>query len=313
MDTFKIASGRSNLALATDVAYALGKPLSEINVKNFSDGELWVRFEENIRGIDLFILQSTIPPADHIMELLMLIDAAKRASAKSITAVIPYFGYARQDRKDQPRVSITAKLIANLLETAGADRVITIDLHSSQIQGFFDVPMDNLYASNVLIRKIKALNLDNLCVASPDAGGVKTARAYAERMGGLDLAVVHKKRPEHNQSVITNVIGEVMDKNMILVDDMIDTGGTFLRCAETLMERGAKSVTGVCVHPVLSGSAIQKIEQCEAVQKIFVTDTIPLRIPSPKIEVVSVAGLLAETIKRTYDNRSISSLFDIER
>lgn len=313
MDSFKIVAGSSNIPLAEKVAKSIGKQLAEIRIKTFSDGELWVKYEENIRGIDLFIIQSTNPPAENILELLMLIDAAKRASAKSITVVIPYFGYSRQDRKDQPRVSITSRLIADIINTAGADRVITFDLHSSQIQGFFSVPTDNLYASPVIIKKILSLGLTDLCVSAPDAGGVKTARSYADRLGGVDLAVVHKRRPSHNEAVITNVIGDVEGKNMLLVDDMIDTGGTFLRCAEALMARGAKSITGVCVHPVLSGDAIDRIEKCDALNKLYVTDTIKLKRTCNKIEVISIAEMLGEAIKRTFDNRSISSLFDIER
>lgn len=313
MDSYKIAAGSSNRILAEKVAKSIGKPLAEVRIKSFSDGEIWVKYEENIRGVDLFLIQSTNPPAENILELLMLIDAAKRASAKSITVVMPYYGYARQDRKDQPRVSITARLLADIITTAGADRVITIDLHCSQIQGFFGIPTDNLYASPVIIKKILSLDIKNLCVTAPDAGGVKTARSYADRLGGVDLAVVHKKRPSHNEVLVTNVIGNVKDKNMLLVDDMIDTGGTFLRCAEALMEQGAKSITGVCVHPVLSGDALDKIERCEALTKLYVTDTIDMKRECSKIEVISIADMLAEAIKRTFDNRSISSLFDIER
>lgn len=312
MHDFKIASGRSNKILADKVANHLGLELSETLIRNFSDGEIWVKFNDNVRGVDLFIIQSTFAPSDNIFELLMLIDAAKRASAKRVTAVIPYFGYARQDRKDQPRVALTAKLIANLLERAGADRIITIDLHSSQIQGFFDIPMDHLYASPVLIRQLKKLNLDNVAFAAPDVGGAKTARSYAKRFGG-DLVLVDKRRPQHNVAEIMHIIGEVKDKNVIIVDDMIDTGSTFVNCAEALMDKGALKVIGVCVHPVLSGNALDKIDASNAVSKVFVTDTIPLKRNSDKIEIVSVAELLAEAIIRTHDNRSISSLFEIER
>jgi len=312
MHDFKIASGRSNKILADKVANHLGLELSETLIRNFSDGEIWVKFNDNVRGVDLFIIQSTFAPSDNIFELLMLIDAAKRASAKRVTAVIPYFGYARQDRKDQPRVALTAKLIANLLERAGADRIITIDLHSSQIQGFFDIPMDHLYASPVLIRQLKKLNLDNVAFAAPDVGGAKTARSYAKRFGG-DLVLVDKRRPQHNVAEIMHIIGEVKDKNVIIVDDMIDTGTTFVNCAEALMDKGALKVIGVCVHPVLSGNALDKIDSSIAVSKVFVTDTIPLKRSSDKIEIVSVAELLAEAIIRTHDNRSISSLFEIER
>ncbi|HOK15027.1 MAG TPA: ribose-phosphate pyrophosphokinase [Candidatus Kapabacteria bacterium] len=312
MHDFKIASGRSNKLLADKVANHLGLELSETLVRNFSDGEIWVKFNDNVRGVDLFIIQSTFAPADNILELLMLIDAAKRASAKRVTAVIPYFGYARQDRKDQPRVALTAKLIANLLERAGADRIITIDLHSSQIQGFFDIPMDHLYASPVLIRQLKKMGLDNVTFAAPDVGGAKTARSYAKRFGG-DLVLVDKRRPQHNVAEIMHIIGDVKDKNVVIVDDMIDTGTTFVNCAEALKDKGALHIIGVCVHPVLSGNALDKIDASDAVSKVFVTDTIPLKRHSDKIEIVSVAELLAEAIIRTHDNRSISSLFEIER
>ncbi|GAB5465829.1 MAG: ribose-phosphate pyrophosphokinase [Candidatus Kapaibacteriales bacterium] len=312
MASFKIASGRANRQLSERVAQSLGVSLAETSIKNFSDGELWAKYEENVRGIDLFIIQPTFAPSDNIFELLILIDAAKRASAKRITAVIPYFGYARQDRKDQPRVSVTAKLMANLLERAGADRVISIDLHSSQIQGFFDIPVDHLYASGALIQAIDRLKLDNLVFASPDVGGAKTARAYASKFGA-DLVLVDKRRPDHNIAEVMNVIGDVEGKNVVVVDDMIDTGSTFVNCAEALKERGAGFIAGICVHPVFSGEALQKIENSKGIDKMLVTDTIPLRGKSKKIEVVSVAELLAEAIIRTHDNRSISTLFDIER
>lgn len=246
------------------------------------------------------------------MELLMLVDAAKRASAQRITIVIPYFGYARQDRKDQPRVSLTAKLVSNLLETAGADRLITVDLHSSQIQGFFDIPVDHLYASTVLIKELKHFPLEPLAVGAPDVGGIKTARNYYNKLGG-SLVLVDKRRPSHNEAEITTIVGEVEDKNVLLVDDMIDTGSTFVKCAEALKERGAKNVFGVVVHPVFSGQALEKIEQSPGVDKLLVTDTIPLKREVNKIMVVSVSALIAEAIIRTYDNRSISTLFDIER
>lgn len=312
MHDFKVAAGRSNLPLADKVATHLGIDLSSTSIRNFSDGEIWVKFEENVRGVDLFVLQSTFAPADNIMELMMLIDAAKRASAKRVTAVIPYYGYARQDRKDQPRVSVSAKLFANLLERSGADRVITIDLHSSQIQGFFDMPVDHLYASPVLMRAVRRMKYDNIVIASPDVGGIKTARSYSKRIGA-GLILVDKRRPQHNVAEIMNVIGDVKDKNVFIVDDMIDTGTTFVKCAETLKEKGALDIIGITVHPVFSGDALDKIEGSEAVKKVFVTDTIPLSRLSDKIEVVSVAELLAEAIIRTHDNRSISSLFEIER
>lgn len=312
MPDFKVASGRSNIQLAEKVAGNLGIKLCDTTVRNFSDGEIWVKFEENVRGVDLFIMQSTFAPSDNIMELLMLVDAAKRASAKRVTAVIPYFGYARQDRKDQPRVSVTAKLVANLLTRAGADRIITIDLHSSQIQGFFDVPLDHLYASPVLIRALRKLHLDDLAFAAPDVGGAKTARAYAKRMHG-DLVLVDKRRPKHNVAEIMNIIGNIENKNIVVVDDMIDTGNTFIQCAEALKNSGAKKVYGICVHPVFSGQAQERIEKSDAISKMLITDTIPVNTDSEKMEIVSVSELLAEAIIRTHDNRSISSLFEIER
>ncbi len=313
MHDFKIATGRSNPELANRVANILGVELSTTLIQNFSDGEIWVKFEDNVRGIDLFIIQSTMPPADNIFELLMLIDAAKRASVKRVTAVIPYYGYARQDRKDQPRVSITARLVANLLERAGADRVITIDLHSSQIQGFFDIPLDNLYASPVLLRAARRLNLSPIAVAAPDVGSVKTARAYAKRLEDANLVLIDKRRPSHNEAEVMHIIGSAKDKYVFIVDDIIDTGTTFINCADALMDQGALDVYGICVHPVLSGNAIEKIENANSVRKIFVTDSKPMPRKSDKIEVVSVAELLAEAIIRTHDNRSISSLFEIER
>lgn len=312
MVDLKVACGRSNPDLAKRVVSYLGINLSKVLIENFSDGELWVKYEENIRGVDLFIIQSTFAPCENLFELLMLIDAAKRASGKRVTAVIPYFGYARQDRKDQPRVSITAKLVANLLVRSGADRIITIDLHSSQIQGFFDIPLDHLYASPVILKTLQRLNLQNLTVAAPDVGGIKTARAYAKNMSA-DLILVDKRRYAHNQAEIVHIIGEVKDKTVLIVDDMIDTGGTFVQCAESLKDAGAIEIYGVCVHPVFSGNAIEKIENSEAIKKLFITDTIPFRVKSEKISVISIAELLAEAIIRTHDNRSINSLFEIER
>ena len=312
MSEFKVASGRSNLELANKVADCLEIKLSQVSIHNFKDGEIWVKFEENVRGVDLFIIQPTFPPADNLLELLIMIDAAKRASARRVTAVIPYFSYARQDRKDQPRVAITAKLIANLLTRAGADRIISIDLHSAQIQGYFDIPLDHLYASPVLIKALYSFGLASPIIASPDVGSVKTARSYARRMG-TDLVVVDKRRPAHNLAEIMHIIGDVKDKNIVIVDDMIDTGNTFINCADAIKNAGAKDIVGVCVHPVFSSNAFARIVANDAIKKMFVTDTIPLNEKSEKIEVVSVAELLAEAIIRTHDNRSISSLFEIER
>jgi ribose-phosphate pyrophosphokinase len=311
LQDLKVVAGRSSIELAKDVAKDMGIELSRTACRTFSDGEIWVKYEENIRGVDLFIIQSTFAPADNIMELLIMLDAAKRASARRVTAVIPYYGYARQDRKDQPRVSITAKLVANLLARAGADRIITIDLHSSQIQGFFDIPLDHLYASPVLIKALKGLNLDPLTIASPDVGGVKTARAYAKKLGA-GLVLVDKRRPAHNETEIMHVIGEVKGQHIVIVDDMIDTGNSFVKTAEVLKSRGALEIIGLVVHPVFSGQAIDKIEASDAISTVFVTDTIPLKKTSKKIKVISVAELLSEAISRTHDNSSISSLFEIE-
>ncbi len=308
----KIVAGRSHPELAASVAKAAGLELSSVTIRNFSDGEIWVKYEENIRGVDLFIIQSTYAPADNLLELLILIDAARRASASRITAVIPYFGYARQDRKDQPRVSITAKLVANILTVAGADRVITIDLHTPQLQGFFDIPLDHLYASRVLLPVLEHENLDRIAVASPDVGGAKTARAYAKRLHA-DLVLVDKRRPAPNVSEVMTVIGDVDGKDVIIVDDLVDTGGTFVSCARTLKTYGARTIIGACTHAVFSGHALDAIEACSDIERVYVTDTIPLRRPSPKIRVVSVAEMLAEAIVRTHRNESISSLFDIIR
>jgi ribose-phosphate pyrophosphokinase len=306
----KIVAGRSNPEIAQRIAAASGRELAKVAIRNFSDGEIWVKYEENVRGVDLYIVQSTCAPSDNILELLMLIDAAKRASARRITAVIPYFGYARQDRKDQPRVAITAKLVANLLVEAGANRVITMDLHTPQLQGFFDIPLDHLYASSVTVPMLKRLQLDNVAVAAPDVGGVKTARSYAKLVGDADLVVVDKRRPKHNVAEVMNIIGDVEGKNVIIIDDLIDTGSTFVQCAEALKKQGANRIVGVCTHPVFSGTAMERIAQSDAISVLYVSDTIPLKGDHPKIEVFSVAELFAEAIVRTHENQSISSLFD---
>lgn len=308
MANFKLFAGRSNPALAQAIAQQLGVELGRVRIQNFSDDEIWVKYEENIRGVDTFIIQSTFAPSDNLMELLILIDAAKRASAKRITAVIPYFGYARQDRKDQPRVAITAKLVANLLTEAGADRVITMDLHASQLQGYFDIPLDHLYASTVLLRDFAEMELDNLAVAAPDVGGAKMARAYARILDG-ELILIDKRRPKQNVAEVMNIIGDPVGKNILIVDDLIDTGGTFVNCAKALKDAGAARIFGACTHPVFSGPAIERIEN-SVVDKLFVTDTIPLRQPVSNVEVHSVARIFGEAIIRTHNNRSISSLFD---
>lgn len=306
-----IFSGTSNSALTQKICSYLGFLPGKIDIRVFSDGEIWVKFLENIRGRDVFIVQSTHPPAENLMELLIMLDAAKRASAKRVTAVIPYFGYARQDRKDQPRVAITAKLIANLITTAGADRVITMDLHAAQIQGFFDIPFDHLYASPVFTSVLKN-DSGNFVVVSPDIGGIKLARSYAKRLDA-GLVVIDKRRPKHNQVEVMNIIGDVEGKDVLLVDDMIDTGGTIVNAVKALRERGAKLIYGAITHPLLSGNALEKIQNSE-MSKLYVTDSIPLKgTQVDKIVVRSAAGLLAEAIIRSYRNESISSLFDIDK
>lgn len=309
-----VFSGRSNTPLARDIARHLGEQLGVCEIKSFSDGELWVKYRENIRGRDVFIVQSTNPPAENLMELLIMIDAARRASARRITAVIPYFGYARQDRKDQPRVAISAKLIANLLTSAGADRVIAMDLHAAQIQGFFDIPFDHLYASAVFLKYLRRRRIPNLSVVSPDVGGIKLARAYAKRLEA-DLVVLDKRRPQQNVAEVLNIIGKVEGKNVLLVDDMIDTGGTFKNAVLALKEAGAKDVYGACTHPIFSGEAPKRIVE-SGVKKIFVTDTLPLRPAMAEtglVEIKSVAKIFAEAIKRTHLHQSISSLFDTDK
>ncbi len=306
-----IFSGTSNRELTLKICNYLNLAQGTIDVRKFSDGEIWVKFMENIRGRDVYIVQSTHPPAENLMELLITIDAAKRASATKVTAVIPYFGYARQDRKDQPRVSISAKLVANLITVAGADRVITMDLHAAQIQGFFDIPFDHLYASPVFTGLFKDLPKD-LVVVSPDIGGIKLARSYAKRLDA-GLVVIDKRRPKHNQVEAMNIIGDVNGKNILLVDDLIDTGGTFVAAVNTLKEKGAKEIFGAVTHPLLSGDAIKKIED-SAITKLYVTDSIPLKNElSKKIVVRTASGLLAEAIVRSHRNESISSLFEIDK
>ena len=308
---FIVFAGNSNIPLANKIVEVIGTSLGLLEVKRFSDGEIWVKYGENIRGRDVFLIQSTNPPAENLIELLVMIDAAKRASAKKITAVIPYFGYARQDRKDQPRVSITAKLMANLITTAGADRVMTMDLHASQIQGFFDIPVDHLYGSSIFLNHLNNLS-DNLAVVSPDVGGIKIARAYAKMLHS-DLIVIDKRRPKQNLAEIMNIIGEVDGKDILLVDDLIDTAGTFVGAAKALKEKGAKKVFGAVTHPLLSGPAYERINSGE-VDKLFVTDTINFDSShSEKIKILTAAPLFAEAILRTFNNESISSLFNIDK
>jgi ribose-phosphate pyrophosphokinase len=311
MSELKIFSGRSNRPLADRICEEAGISLGKTEIENFSDGEIWVKYTENIRGADVFIIQPTQPPSDNLMEMLILLDAARRSSAKRVTAVIPYFGYARQDRKDQPRVAITAKLVANLLTKAGADRVITMDLHAAQIQGFFDIPMDHLYSSAIFMDFLRKKEIPNLSVASPDVGGIKMARSYAKRLGA-DLVLIDKRRPKPNEAEVMNIIGEVEGKNILIVDDLIDTAGTFVNAVKALRAGGAKQVYGACTHPILSGSALQRIEESDLTQ-LWVTDSLPQRVTSPKIEVRTAAKLFAEAIVRTHKNESISTLFDVDK
>lgn len=311
-ENFKIFSGSSNLPLAEKIAQKLNNPLGLIELKRFSDGEIWVKYLENIRGSDIFIIQSTNPPSDNLIELLIMVDAAKRASAQRITAVIPYFGYSRQDRKDQPRVSITAKLVANLLTVAGADRIITMDLHAAQIQGFFDIPFDHLYGSSIfsgLFNEIK----DNLVVVSPDVGGIKIARSYAKRLNA-NLVVIDKRRPKQNLAEVVQIIGTVKDKDVLIVDDLIDTAGTFVSAIEALKKEGANNIYGAITHPVFSGPAIDRVQNSQ-ITNLLVSDTINFKRSKnlEKITVISAAEIFAEAIKRTHNNESISSLFDVDK
>lgn len=306
----RIFSGNSNPEFADKICQYLNITEGQVELKRFSDGEIWVKYKENIRGRDVYVIQSTMPPAENLMEMLIMIDAAKRSSAKRVTAVIPYFGYARQDRKDQPRVSITAKMVANLVTVAGADRVITMDLHAAQIQGFFDIPFDHLYASPVYTNEFND-KVENLVIVSPDIGGVKIARSYAKRLNAK-LVVIDKRRPAPNQAEVMNIIGDVEEKNVLLIDDLIDTGGTFVGAIAALKKRGAKNIYGAITHPLLSGDAVERIEDSD-IDKLYVTDTIPLVSESPKIIVKSVTKLFAEAIIRSHNNESISSLFDVDK
>jgi ribose-phosphate pyrophosphokinase len=300
-------AGRANPALAQAIARAYGKELGSVTIKNFSDGELYVRFEESIRGSDLFIIQSTPPPAENWMELILLADAARRASAARITAVMPYFGYARQDRKDQPRVSIASKALANILTTTGVDRVLTMDLHAAQLQGFFDIPVDHLYGSAVLIEHLREHSPDDLVVVAPDVGSLKMARAYAKRLDA-DLALIDKRRPRQNVAEVMNIIGEIEGRNVLLLDDMIDTAGTLVSAAAALREAGALEIQAAATHALLSGPAYERIENSE-ISRVLVTDTIPLQRTSERIRVVSVAEHFADAIHRIYADESVSTLF----
>ncbi|ENM4796382.1 ribose-phosphate pyrophosphokinase [Campylobacter upsaliensis] len=308
MRGYKIFSGSANLEFAKQISKYLSLPLSDAGVKRFSDGEISVQIDESVRGKDVFIIQSTCAPAnDNLMELLILTDALRRSSANSITAIIPYFGYARQDRKANPRVPISAKLVADLIETAGIDRVATIDLHAGQIQGFFNIPVDNLYGSIVFNDYIKSKHFKNAVVGSPDIGGIARARSVAKKLG-LDIIIVDKRREKANESEVMNIIGDVNGKDVVLVDDIIDTAGTIVKAAKVLKEKGANSVMACCTHAVLSGEAYERIAKGD-LDELVITDTIPLKKEHEKIKVLSVAPIFAEVIRRVYHNESVNSLF----
>ncbi|MBF0588793.1 MAG: ribose-phosphate pyrophosphokinase [Magnetococcales bacterium] len=311
MQRIKIFSGTSNPLLAERIASYLSTSLGSVTVKRFSDGEIFVQVDENVRGRDVFIVQSTSAPAnDHLMELMVMVDALRRASAGRITAVVPYFGYARQDRKEMSRTAISAKLVADLLEVTRVGRVLTMDLHSGQIQGFFNIPVDNIYATPVLLEAIRSKKLENGVVVSPDVGGVVRARSYAKRLN-MDLAIIDKRRPAANVAEVHHIIGDVKGKECLIVDDMVDTAGTLCKAADKLVEQGAKSVLAACSHPVLSGPAIKRIEE-SALSGLLVSDTIQLTkhaAACSKVEVHSVSNLLGEAIRRIADEESLSTLF----
>jgi len=305
----KIFAGRASEQLAGHIAKSFGASLGDVKVSVFSDGEFQPSFEETVRGQDVFIVQSTMPPTENLFELLLLVDAARRASARKIIAVIPYFGFARQDRKDKPRVAIGAKLVANMLMAAGVDRVMTMDLHADQIQGFFEVPVDHLFASTLFFKEIEKLDRQNLVVAAPDAGGAKRANSYAKNLN-CGLALCHKHRKKANEIAEMTVIGDVLGKDVVIIDDMCDTAGTLTTAADLLIEKGAKSVRAYTTHAVLSGPAFERISASKLTE-LIVTDTIPLQKQSDKIRVLSVAELFADVIKRLVNNESISSHFVI--
>jgi ribose-phosphate pyrophosphokinase len=310
MPELKLITGNSNRPLAERIAKYIGVELAACEVKRFSDGEVFIQINENIRGADVFIIQSTNPPAENIVELLMLLEASRRASASRITAVIPYFGYARQDRKDRPRVAITAKLMANLITAAGADRIITMDLHASQIQGFFDIPHDHLYSTRVFRDLVSTIHLEPLVVVSPDVGSIKMARAFAKHCRA-DLAIVDKRRPVANQAEVINIIGDVKEKNIVIRDDMVDTAGTLCEAAGAVAEKGALEIMAICTHAVLSGNAIEKIDKSR-INKLIVSDSINQdeKRLTDKIQVLSCANLFGEAIMRISGEKSVSSLFN---
>jgi ribose-phosphate pyrophosphokinase len=306
----KLLCGNGNRPLGEKISRIMKIPLSKCETRRFSDGEVFVQINENIRGKDVFIIQSTNPPAENLIELLMLIDAARRASAQRITAVVPYFGYARADRKDRPRVSIAAKLMANMLTVAGSNRALSVDLHASQIQGFFDIPTDHLYGSSIFHDYFEEKRLENLCVVSPDIGSIKISRAFASWLH-IPLAIIDKRRPTANRAQVMNVIGNVEGKNVIMIDDMIDTGGTLTNAAAALKEKGAQDVYACCTHAVLSGNALQKVAD-SPICELLVSDTIDLsgKALPDNIKVLTVAPLVAEAIARISNEESLSSLFE---
>ena len=303
----KIFSCTQSTELAKNIAAAYGAKLGNVITSTYSDGEFQPSYEESIRGTRIFIIGSTNPSSENLMELLLMIDAAKRASARHITAVMPYFGWARQDRKDKPRVPIAAKLVAKMLEAAGATRIITMDLHADQIQGFFERPVDHLFASTIFLPYLKSLGLDNLTIASPDMGGSKRAYAYSKALQS-DVVICYKQRAKANVISHMELIGDVQGKNVVLVDDMVDTAGTLTKAADLMMERGALSVRAICTHPILSGSAYERIENSK-LEELIVTDSIPLQKESKKVKVLSCADLFADVMQKVHQNKSISSKF----
>lgn len=310
--TLKIFSGNSNRALAAEICRYLKRPVGDAEVRDFADGETWVKINENIRGDDIFVIQSTNSPASNIMELVIMLDALRRSSPRRVTAVIPYFGYARQDRKDQARVPITAKLMANLITTAGADRVLTMDLHSAQIQGFFDIPFDHLFASPVFVEQVRMRTPEDLVVVAPDIGSVKMARAYATRLD-VPLALIDKRRTEHDEIEVMNVIGEVDGKNVVMFDDIVSTGGTLIKAAKALKKRGALNIMACVTHGVFSGKIFETLDTSD-MTNLFVTNTIyhdPVKMggSTSKVEILSVGRILGEAIHRIHQEESLSSLF----
>ena len=310
LSPYKVFAGTNSEYMAKEICENLGVELGKMNIQHFADGEFEVSFEESIRGRDVYLVQSTFANSDNLMELLLMIDAARRASARTVIAVMPYFGWARQDRKDKPRVSIAAKLVANLLSVAGVDRLITMDLHADQIQGFFDVPVDHLYASNVFIPCIQNLNLPDLVIATPDVGGAKRSNSYAKYLN-VPLVLCHKQRAKANVVEKMTVIGDVKDKNVILIDDMVDTAGTITKAADLMMENGAKSVRALCSHAVMSDPATQRVLDSSLTEIIF-TNSIPYHRENPKATILSVAPLFADTIRRVHQCESISSQYLIK-